>query len=535
MFKSIRIFFIRYAFTVSIVIVALLIVQNALMTFYGEQALKKKHETEQAYREVNEMLDASTLFINLMDLGLRGIYMMKKENFAEPYDIAMEQYEDNFISLENKLQELDYPHMDQVETLKEQTERYAGLITRGINYVKSEQYEEAVRLFESDPGFELYTSSRPIIESIEGYITNMNVEATARYNRIKGYTTASQIFTVALGIPVLIIALIRIIRQERRILKLFKNLKESNQRYIYKENGTSKSSKNILKQGLIIEKIVANLKKASSFIQNITKGNLDVKWEGMDEQARAENSGTIAGQLLQMRDQLIEVKKAEEKRQWITEGVANFSDLVREYKEDFDTLSKKVISFLVKYTNSNQGGLYILNDTEDEDFLELTSLYAYDKQKFENQRIPIGVGLIGEAFREGEIALYKDIPDNYINITSGLGEALPRNLIIVPIKTDEKKLGALEMASFELYEEHHIEFLERISLTLGSEVASSKTNVLTKKLLQASKENEEIMRSQEEEMRQNMEELQATQEELERQKKELLDKIAILEEKLAQK
>ncbi|QCK15635.1 GAF domain-containing protein [Mangrovivirga cuniculi] len=535
MFKSVRIFFLRYAFTVSIVLVGLLIIQNALMTFYGDQAFKEKRETEEAYREVNEMLEANTLFINLMDLGLRGFHMMKKENFAEPYDIAMEQYQDNFITLENKLQELDYPNMDEVQTLENQTERYASLVSRGINFVKNEKYDEAVQLFESDPGFELYISSRPIVENIENYINELNAEATARYNRIKNITTASQIFTIALGIPVLIIALIRIIRQERRILRLFKNLEQSNQRYIFKENGNRKSSKNILKQGEIIDRIVANLKKASTFIQSITKGNLDVVWEGMDEQARAENSGTIAGELLQMRDQLIEVNKEEEKRKWVTEGVANFSDLVREHKEDFDMLSTKVISYIVKYTNSNQGGLYLLNETEDDPYLELTSLYAYDKQKFENQRIPVGVGLIGEAFREGEIALYKDIPDNYINITSGLGEGLPRNLIIVPIKTDEKTLGALEMASFELYLDHHIEFLERIALTLGSEIATSKSNILNKKLLQISKENEEILQSQEEEMRQNMEELQATQEELERQKKELEDKITVLEEKLAQK
>ena len=533
MWKAVKSFFLRYAITVSITVVGLLIAQNAYMSYLGKQAIQTRNNAETAYRTINDILATHTIMINLLDLGLRGFYMMKRENFADPYNIAMEHYANNLNALRDRLSELNYPHLDNVDELIKKTEEYANLVSQGIDLMHSGQYEQAVQLFESDPGYQLYISTNPIIENINGYVSNLNEQAKAKYEEINGYTMASQIFTVVLGIPVLIIVLVRLTRQENRILRLFTNLDKSNQEYILKENTTSKASKNILKRGLVINKIISNLKNASTFIQNIAQGNLDVTWEGMDEEARANNSGTIAGQLLQMRDQLISVKESDDRRKWVTEGVANFSDLVREHKDDFDVLTKKVISFVVKYTKSNQGGLYLLNDTEDEDYIELASCYAYDKHKHIDQKIPYGVGLIGEVFKEGETAIYKDIPEDYINITSGLGEALPRNLIMIPIKTDDHTLGVIELASFQLFLDHHIRFLERIALALASEVASSKSNTLTKQLLESSKENEEMMRAQEEEMRQNMEELQATQEEQERQRRELQDKIRELEEKLA--
>ncbi|MDX1628744.1 MAG: GAF domain-containing protein [Fulvivirga sp.] len=534
MANSIRTFFSEYAVTIGITIVALLIAHNAIVSFISQNAIHDRNEVEEVQLTVNELIDTHGTMVNLMDLGLRGYYMMREEKFIDPYNIAMNQYESNLDTLQTIMKRLDYPHLDSIQFVKEAVSDYAELVGQGIDYIKNGQPEEAIALFETDPGLTLWNTYNPILQNVSGYVNQLNKKSKENYEQITSYSVVSQLVTVMLGIPVLIIVLVRLIRQEKRIIKLFDDLEESKQRYIYKEE-TNNKRKNILDKGMVINDMIENLKKASQFIQNISSGNLSAKWEGMTEEVKKENKNTIAGELIEMRDQLKNVKEEDKKRQWITEGVAKFADLIRENKDDFDKLSNEVISYIVNYTESNQGGLYLLNeDDPDEPYIELVSCYAYDKHKFVEKRIEMGEGLLGQTFLEGETAILKDLPEDYINITSGVGEALPRNLIIVPIMMDEKCQGVIELATFGEYGDQHTAFLERISLSLGSEIVSIKSSKLTKELFEKSKENQEQMRQQEEEMRQNMEEMQATQEEQDRLRRELEAKIEELEKELEQ-
>lgn len=123
----------------------------------------------------------------------------------------------------------------------------------------------------------------------------------------------------------------------------------------------------------------------------------------------------------------------------------------------------------------------------------------------------------------------KELPKGYLTITSGLGGAEPKFLIVVPIKAETKVYGILEIASFKVMKEYEIKFLERISQSIASAIASAKNNLKTQKLLEETQQQTEKLRAQEEEMRQNLEELTATQEEMARKEKEYLAKIEALE------
>jgi methyl-accepting chemotaxis protein len=184
---------------------------------------------------------------------------------------------------------------------------------------------------------------------------------------------------------------------------------------------------------------------------------------------------------------------------------------------------------LVEYLNANQGGLFVYND-EDPDYIhfELASAFAYNRQKFLKKEIIWGEGLIGACAIEKQTIYYTEIPENYIQITSGLGESRPRSLLIVPLMIEEKVLGIIELASFSEIEQFQIEFVEKIAQSIASTLTTVRTNIKTASLLAKTQQQAEEMSAQEEEMRQNMEELQATQEEAARKSAEMQNYIDAL-------
>jgi putative methionine-R-sulfoxide reductase with GAF domain len=228
---------------------------------------------------------------------------------------------------------------------------------------------------------------------------------------------------------------------------------------------------------------------------------------------------------------LEENKKAaglEEKRNWIAKGLSQFGDLLRgDLNERF---YQQLTSSLVRFMKINQAGVYIVEEGDDEEkYINLKSCYAFDRNKFLEKKIKIGHGLIGQCYLEKERIFLREVPASYINITSGLGDATPKCILIVPMVQDTNVEGIIELASFHVLEEHEIEFVEKLAESLAAFVASNRINMKTKLLLEKFQQQSEELRAQEEEMRQNMEEMQATQEEIHRTEQEYVQRIAELE------
>jgi len=148
--------------------------------------------------------------------------------------------------------------------------------------------------------------------------------------------------------------------------------------------------------------------------------------------------------------------------------------------------------------------------------MSMKACYAWDKKKFLNHKIHRGEGLAGQAWQEGDTIYLTEVPQDYVKIVSGLGDANPTSVVIVPLKVNDQIFGVVEIASFSQFQDFEIEFIQKIAESIASTISSVKVNARTQHLLEESQEMTEQMRAQEEEMRQNMEELQATQEEMQR-------------------
>lgn len=249
------------------------------------------------------------------------------------------------------------------------------------------------------------------------------------------------------------------------------------------------------------------------FAENIGDGKYDSEFKPLSE------SDMLGNALIEMRTNLKKVAEEDKKRNWTTSGLAKFGDILRSFNDNFEKLSDEIISNLAKYIGANQGALFIIETNDaasEEEYMEIAACYAWDKKKFLEKKIYKGEGLSGQAWIEGDVIYLTEVPNDYVSITSGLGEANPRSVLIVPLKLNDEIHGVIELASFKEYEEFEIEFIERIAENIASTISSVKVNERTQKLLEESTMMTEQMRAQEEEMRQNMEELQATQEKIQR-------------------
>ena len=144
----------------------------------------------------------------------------------------------------------------------------------------------------------------------------------------------------------------------------------------------------------------------------------------------------------------------------------------------------------------------------------------------------MGEGLAGQVLYEKKRILMTRIPQNYVKVSSGSGEANPGCILILPLQFNGEMYGVLELVSFQVPKDYQIEFMEELAENIALEISSIKTAEHTNTLLEKAQHQAEALRSQEEELRQNMEELQAIQEKLnlEREEQEKLRK-ALVEEK----
>jgi GAF domain-containing protein/HAMP domain-containing protein len=284
-----------------------------------------------------------------------------------------------------------------------------------------------------------------------------------------------------------------------------------------------------------INETVENLKDATEFVAAIGKGNLSMDYRESLDNNYVPGQNKLADSLIEMQAKLRELNEEEQKRQWSNEGLARFVDILRTSNDNLAVLGDKIISGLISYTNSNQGALYILNDEDAADkHLELISLYAWDIKKYDQQKIKPGQGILGQTFLEKETTYLTALPEEYVRITSGLGSANPKCVLIVPLKVDQDVYGLVELASFDEFKAHEIAFVEKLGETIASTLSSVKAAQRNKQLIAQFQQQTEEMRAQEEEMRQNMEELQATQEEIVRKEKSYVNTIHELEQSLKQ-
>jgi ligand-binding sensor domain-containing protein len=233
------------------------------------------------------------------------------------------------------------------------------------------------------------------------------------------------------------------------------------------------------------------------------------------------------------------VKKSEQEKvyNWITKGLASISETISKNSNDLHALANETLKNIVKYVEAQQGLIALgIKDDPNDEHLKIIGTYGVSKKQYEDERIEVGCGLLGETYKDKEKKVLNDLPADYLKIESGLGKALPAKVILQPIQTEDGEIvGVIELAFLHDKPKMVEDFLDKVSGLIALNIVAVTLNHKTLLLLQQSKEQTEEMHAQEEEMRQNMEELEATQEEFRRREEEFTKRIEELENQVNEK
>lgn len=274
-----------------------------------------------------------------------------------------------------------------------------------------------------------------------------------------------------------------------------------------------------------IDAIAKNMSSIWDYLEEMTQGKFDEKYVLLNDKDKiGQKLNELAASLIKNRMAIEQTKIDDEKRNWAAQGLTRFNDILRQEHQGIKEKGYALISNLVDYIGAIQGGLFVLNEENVQDsYYEMVAAIAYNRHKIIDSKVKYGESLVGRCAHEKLTIYLIEIPENYLNITSGLGDSNPRSLLLVPCILDQKVFGVIEIASFDPVEPYKIEFIEKLGENIASSIANLRTQAKTNALLDASKHQADELAAQEEELRQNLEEMEATQEDLKRQMELNLD------------
>jgi HAMP domain-containing protein/GAF domain-containing protein len=489
---------------------------------------------EQKDPSLNVLNEFKFLVTRSRELTTNWVYLIKDEDDKrELKSINREIYPELKVRLERLSTSWDAASKD---SLNATLQKYEVIQEKQkeimVALAEFESYDDPLIMFEAEDKLEFHVlpMCNALVKNLDSMIVQKNEEKDiARANLLSNnrYITISIIIS---GLVILLISIVtslltanRVTSPVRKIQGIIDQLSKGE----LSQDITSNSNDEVGKMISAVSKLVSGLRETSRFAQDIGNGNYSSKFSPLGENDELGNA------LLSMRENLKHVAEADSHRNWANEGYAKFGEILRSTTDSFTTLGPKLVAEMVNYLNANQGGIFIVNDTNpDNKHLELIGCYAWEKHKYINKKILWGEGLAGQVWREGDTVFITDVPDDYIKITSGLGRANPKSILIVPLKFNQEIYGVMEIASFSVFEKYQIEFVERLTESIASSISSILVNRKTRKLLEESQIQSEELRMKDEEMRQNMEEMQATQEQVQRKEQDFLEKIATLETQL---
>ncbi|QDL11507.1 hybrid sensor histidine kinase/response regulator [Brasilonema octagenarum UFV-E1] len=279
--------------------------------------------------------------------------------------------------------------------------------------------------------------------------------------------------------------------------------------------------------------LTTQLRAIAEVATAVTKGDLtrSISVEAQGEVAM------LKDYINQMIANLRETTQKNTEQDWLKTNLTKFTRMLQGQR-DLETVSKLILSELAPLVGASQGVFFIMDITVDIKYLKLLSSYAYRERKHLANRFQLGEGLVGQCALEKERILLTEVPHDYIKISSGLGEATPLNVVVLPVLFEGQVTAVIELASFRRFNEIHLSFFDQLTESIAIVLNTIAASMRTEELLKQSQSLAQELQSQQSELRetnnrleQQAKSLQSSEDLLRKQQEELQATNAELEER----
>ncbi len=269
----------------------------------------------------------------------------------------------------------------------------------------------------------------------------------------------------------------------------------------------------------------------------VTKGDLtrSITVEAQGEVAKLKDN--INEMILNLKD----TTQKNMEQDWLKTNLARFTRMLQGQR-DMTTVAQMVLSELAPLVDAQQGVFYVNTSSNGQPLMKLLGGYAYKKRKNLANEFHAGEGLVGQCTIERERILVTNVPQNYVYVASGLGEAPPNNIVVLPVLFEGDVKAVIELSTFNTFSDTHLTFLDQLTESIGIVLNTIAANTRTEDLLQQSqslaaelqsqqdelKKTNEQLEQQAESLRESEDLLKSQQEELQQTNEELQEKAALL-------
>ncbi len=285
---------------------------------------------------------------------------------------------------------------------------------------------------------------------------------------------------------------------------------------------------------MAFREISQSLKETTEVSKAIASGDFSRSLKPKsDKDLLAQAINGISEFLQSKSEQDVESKKEEEKQKWINEGLSLISEVLKRNQDDTRNLADKLIKTLVDFLDVSLGGVYMKEQNEaGEEIYRLTAAYAYSEGKYIDRKFRSGESLVGSCVSEQRVIYMSSIPAGYINVMSGMGESVPKSLILIPLIYNNEVFGVLELASLKEFSENDQEFLQKAADNIASTLSLTQISSQTGKLLEKTKKQAQELELRDKEMKATLEKISNLQEQTAKKEAAMRAKITALNNSL---
>lgn len=440
-----------------------------LISYQSTNDLIETSVNENHTYQVLSQLEDLNLQLTNAETGQRGYVITGKQSYLEPYNAAINVLDQKV----NELQKLteDNPNQQRrLDILQPLIANKLAELKETIDLRQNQSFEASQKVVLTDRGKQLMGEIRKVILAME------NEENVLLKQRSQSAQAAAKktLASIVYSIPIfsLILALI----------------------------------------GFILTRhISVPLKRVSESAEKLADGDLSVSLPHSDRQ---DEIGVLTRTFNQMIVNLRNTTRKNDEQNWLKSNLAEFTQMLQGHR-NLENACRLILSNLAPMVGASQGVFYFMDSIDDEPVLKLLSSYAYKERKNLANQFRLGEGLVGQSALEKQRILLTEVPSDYIRISSGLGEAPPLNIIVLPILFETQVSAVIELASFGPFNELHIRFLEQLSEILGVFLNNIASQLQTQQLLEESVTLTEELQTQQDELQQSNQRLEEQAHELE--------------------